>query len=435
MKKQEIFNKLKQIQEITGNKTVGFEEIDLETEFDPEDYDQKMQNVFSESYYDGDENEKPVFDDDIDTADYELEDDNDDENGSSVEDDDEAGQQPEEAEVDDEAYPPEYDNGGESYEGYNDQEYYDESYDYDQGGDEEEVLMDADYLPGGENYGKPLEKKKKETKKEKAQREKEEKRLAKQQARANGSTDPAAIRTAVAAIGAARSVLDSDKQKRDFNSYLDEYYQLDYEDMVGDLPTRFKYHKVKPSAFGLTPVEILLADDKDLNEFVSLKKFAPYRRSDEQEEDIRKYGKKNRVQMFRHKLKSQIKDQELDKDWDPIKRRKKELERREREEKAALKKGQDDEEEEGESSSKKSQKKKNKAKKRKSEDTDDDDNGKGKDNKEPKAEDSLSRKKQKTDGAGEDMMKDKKDKKEKKEKKEKKDKKEKKEKKEKKDKE
>ncbi|KAI8604609.1 KRI1-like family C-terminal-domain-containing protein [Dissophora ornata] len=296
VKKQEIFNKLKQIQEITGNKTVGFDEIDLETDFNPEDYDQKMESMFSDKYYDGDENEKPVFDDDIDTADYEAEDDND--NGSSSAEGGDGDDDEEQAETND-------------------------------------VMMDADYLPGGENYGKPA---KKETKKERAQREKEEKKQAK-------------------------LALSQDK-KKDFNSYLDEYYQLDYEDMVGDLPTRFKYHKVKSSAFGLTPVEILLADDKDLNEFVSLKKFAPYRRTDEQEADIQKYSKKNRVQMFRHKLKSQIKDQELDKDWDPVKRRKKELEKREREEKAAL---EAKEEEEGDGEEKKKSKKKNKEKKRKAE--------------------------------------------------------------------
>jgi protein KRI1 len=89
------------------------------------------------------------------------------------------------------------------------------------------------------------------------------------------------------------------------------------------LPTRFRYHKVKPSNFGLTPVEILLADDKDLNEYVSLKKFAPYRRPDEQEHDIKKYSKKNRVQMFRHKLKQQEEEGESSSKKDKKKKDKK----------------------------------------------------------------------------------------------------------------
>ncbi|KAH1101506.1 hypothetical protein GLYMA_13G144202v4 [Glycine max] len=57
---------------------------------------------------------------------------------------------------------------------------------------------------------------------------------------------------------------------------MDEYYKLDYEDTIGDLKTRFKYAKTKPSRFGLSASEILLMDDKDFNQYVSLKKLAPY---------------------------------------------------------------------------------------------------------------------------------------------------------------
>jgi len=215
VKKQEIFDKLKQIQEITGNKTVGFDEIDLETDFNPEDYDQKMETMFSDNYYAGDENEKPVFDDDIDLGDIEgLSDDA----ASGTEDD--AEEEEEEVAEEEEAYAP-IPEEEEGYEGYDQEGYYDE-YGYGEGEDED-ILMDADYLPGGENFGKAPPNKK-ETKKERAQREKEEKKLTKK-ARADG------INTASAALQAARTMLDADK-KKDFNTYLDDYYQLDYEDMV-----------------------------------------------------------------------------------------------------------------------------------------------------------------------------------------------------------
>jgi protein KRI1 len=46
---------------------------------------------------------------------------------------------------------------------------------------------------------------------------------------------------------------------------------------VGNLPTRFNYTAVEPDAFSLTPAEILLATDKELNEYRSIKKYAPYR--------------------------------------------------------------------------------------------------------------------------------------------------------------
>lgn len=73
---------------------------------------------------------------------------------------------------------------------------------------------------------------------------------------------------------------------------MDEFYKLDYEDTVGgDLKTRFKYTKTKPNRFGLDTPEILLIDDKELNQHISLKKLAPY-----QEEEL-KLSKKKRYML------------------------------------------------------------------------------------------------------------------------------------------
>jgi protein KRI1 len=72
---------------------------------------------------------------------------------------------------------------------------------------------------------------------------------------------------------------------------MDEYYKLDFEDTIGDLKTRFKYTKTKPSKFGISAPEILLMDDKELNQYISLKKLAPY-----QEEEW-KLSKKKRYEL------------------------------------------------------------------------------------------------------------------------------------------
>jgi len=47
------------------------------------------------------------------------------------------------------------------------------------------------------------------------------------------------------------------------------------------MPTRFSYAKVAPSSFALTPAEILMATDGELKAYMSMKKFATYRKSKE----------------------------------------------------------------------------------------------------------------------------------------------------------
>lgn len=63
----------------------------------------------------------------------------------------------------------------------------------------------------------------------------------------------------------------------DVDRLMDEYYNLDYEDIVGGVPVRFNYKRVEPDSFRMTAEEILIGEDKELNQRASLKYLAPYR--------------------------------------------------------------------------------------------------------------------------------------------------------------
>ena len=69
----------------------------------------------------------------------------------------------------------------------------------------------------------------------------------------------------------------SKRWRKELMAKMDEYYNLDAEDFIGDLPVRFAYKEVAPKMFGLTTKDVLTMDDKSLNQIVGLKKLAPYR--------------------------------------------------------------------------------------------------------------------------------------------------------------
>ncbi|KAL0278248.1 UNVERIFIED_CONTAM: hypothetical protein PYX00_000116 [Menopon gallinae] len=223
LKKKEIMEKIEKLQHITGNQDIAFKSEDLEGDFDPDEYDKRMSQIFNEDYYGtGGDEEKPEFpeyDEELDIENW------DDWAGP------EGAQEVEELHCEDP--------------GFN---------------------MDCDYDP----------KKKKEHQNELIENSRRRKKRRKSKF--------------AEALEKEKPVFDP--KDKTFEQYVDEYYSLDYEDLIGDIPCRFKYRKVLPNDFGLSIEEILNASDQELNRWVSLKKIT--RRLPEHVEryDVQAYKRK-----------------------------------------------------------------------------------------------------------------------------------------------
>lgn len=137
-----------------------------------------------------------------------------------------------------------------------------EGYWNDDGSEYHDFIMDADYDPLADNE-------RKKSKKEKKRKNK----LAK-------------------ALTTKKPVFDPNEKT--FEEYFDEYYKLDYEDIIDDMPCRFKYRKVTPNSYGLSVDEILKCRDKELNAWASIKKMSQYRTENEEEYDIKAYSAKGK---------------------------------------------------------------------------------------------------------------------------------------------
>ncbi|KAG5925351.1 hypothetical protein E4U42_004386 [Claviceps africana] len=107
-----------------------------------------------------------------------------------------------------------------------------------------------------------------------------------------------------------RERLESQKQARQQRSKLealvDSKLELTNHELLsntapsnkGSMP--FRYREASPQSFGMTARDILLApSDKDLNDFVGLKKLASFRDPDKKRRDKKRLGKKARLREWR----------------------------------------------------------------------------------------------------------------------------------------
>ncbi|XP_069005525.1 protein KRI1 homolog [Embiotoca jacksoni] len=238
LKRNEIMEKLKKLQELTGNEQLAFSQADLDGDFNPSQHDQLMQKFFGDEYYGEEDGEKPQFEDDDDELEEHW-------NWDTW-----TG---EEREADHAEEEEEYDASGPHCE-------------------DEGFIMDADFDPSQQTLSK---------KKKKKERKKMMKDDLPQMGKKRKKSHFAEV------ITKNKPVFDP--QEKSFEQYFDEYYKLDYEDIIDDLPCRFRYRPVLANDFGLTADEILNANDLELNRWCSLKKTCMFRSDKEEMSDLKNY--------------------------------------------------------------------------------------------------------------------------------------------------
>ncbi|KAI7803369.1 protein KRI1 homolog isoform X2 [Triplophysa rosa] len=245
LKRAEIVEKLKTLQELTGNEQMAFDEVDLEGDFDPQKHDQLMQKFFDNEYYEEAEDEKPQFDDDDDEGNWN------------------------------------WDTWtGENEEEFVKKEDYDAEEKHEPNCEDPDFIMDDDYDPSQQPSSKKKRKKERE----------ERKKMSKADAPLMGKKRKKSHFAEI--ISNNKPVFDP--MEKTFEQYLDEYYKLDYEDIIDDLPCRFRYREVVPNDFGLTTNEILSAEERELNSWCSLRKTCMYRAETEELREVNNFQIKAR---------------------------------------------------------------------------------------------------------------------------------------------
>lgn len=238
MKKKEILSKLDKLKKVAGNGDLDFETLDLDGDFDPAEYDRKMAQVFAEYDHVAEGDQVDETKPEFSDLESDLEAELETENW-----DDWAGNNPtEEPNIED-----------------------------------PDFVMDCDYEVNS---------------KEQTQNELIESTRNRKKTRKSKFAE---------VVEQSKPVFNPEDRKT-FEQYLDEYYKLDYEDMIGDLPCRFKYRSVPKNDFGLSADEVLNAPDRELNAWVSLKKTCSYRPTEEELHDIDKFKQRGNNVFLKRKF-------------------------------------------------------------------------------------------------------------------------------------
>lgn len=189
LKRRELEERMEQLKAVTGADELNIDDMDLDGDFDPLEYDKKMSKIFDNDYYQIDEgDEKPEAPSDIEDLQVENYDEYDAEKARAA----------------------------------------------DGHCEDDDFNMDCDYDE--------------QTAAQSFQREMIESTHGKRKRRKRKSKFMEMLETKKPTFDGA--------DEKSYSQYLDEYYKLDCEDIIGDVKCRFKYVETVPCDYGLSIEEV-----------------------------------------------------------------------------------------------------------------------------------------------------------------------------------
>lgn len=191
LKRKEIEEKIEQLKAVTGAEELNVDELDLDGDFVPEEYDEKMQAIFNSEYYDVDEgDEKPEAPSDIEDLQVEN-----------------------------------YDDIGAA-----------DNTNANVHCEDDDFNMDCDYDESHQDPKKSFQ----------------DEMIGSTRKRKRGKRKSKFMEM----LEAEKPPFNPNNAKS-FDEYLDEYYKLDCEDIIGDVKCRFKYVETAACDYGLSIEEVV----------------------------------------------------------------------------------------------------------------------------------------------------------------------------------
>ncbi|XP_050096374.1 protein KRI1 homolog [Anopheles aquasalis] len=250
VKLREIKERIQRLKEIAATEKLAMDEADLESDFDPDEHDRRMREMFNDEYYGVDEgDQKPEFpelDEELGIENYDRDDALAVRNVGDVDDEEQDGPHCE----------------------------------------DDDFVMDCDY----EEQASAA----KESGKEALQQE----LLESTRSRKKKGRRQSKFREV---LKAEKPLFDPEDEKT-FGEYIDEYYKLDYEDVIGGMPCRFRYVETTPNDFGLSVEEILMANTRELNHWASVKKAVQIRPKKVEQQEVELYKRKASNERIKRKI-------------------------------------------------------------------------------------------------------------------------------------